>query len=218
MKKEIKEVDCVEYGCKGERYEAHIGDEINFLTIQKLYSNKTCDCICRCGTELKGIRLYSMRCGNTKSCGCYNRELTTKRNMSHGDSKTRLYKIWLGMKKRCYNPNSERYDHYGGKGIVVCDEWLKWENFKAWANANGYEENLTIERKDYDKDYCPENCEWIPLSQQANNRSMCHLITVNGETHNITEWSKITGLSRACINSRLQRGWSEEKAITTPKQ
>lgn len=218
MKKEITEIEAATYVCKGETFEAHIGDTINYLTIEKLYSNNSCDCICKCGKKVKGIKLYSIRSGNTKSCGCYNLELIAKRNTTHGDSKTRLYKIWQGMKKRCFNPNAVRYELYGGRGITVCQEWLDWSIFKEWAIKNGYDDSLTIERKNTNKDYCPENCEWIPLSQQANNRSMCHLITLNGETHNITEWSKITGIPRTSITSRIRRGWTPEKAITTPKQ
>ena len=218
LQKEIKQVENVEYVYQGETYIAHIGDEMYDFTIENLYSNRTCDCRCKCGKEVKNLRLYEIKRGNTKSCGCRNIEAIIQRNTLHGESKTRLYKIWQGMKKRCFNSNSTKYNHYGGRGIIVCDEWLQWDNFKQWAMDNGYQEDLTIERKNVNDNYCPENCEWIPLSQQANNRSMCHLITINGETHNVTEWSKITGLSRSCINGRLHRGWSEEDAILTPKK
>ena len=200
----------------GNPYIVKVGDTFNCLTIEKLYSNRRCDCKCVCGNHVNNLKIRQLQSGNNKSCGCYNRKLTSERNYVHGESKTRLYKIWQGIKKRCLNKNSRRYCDYGGRGITICEEWLEWSNFKNWAIANGYDDNLSIERIDYNKGYNPENCTWISLPEQSKNRRSCHWITFNNKTMDLTDWAKEVGLSRNCLNSRLRIGWSIEKALTTP--
>ena len=131
--------------------------------------------------------------------------------------KTRLYNIWLHMKERCNNSNHVHFDNYGGRGIKVCAEWNKsYHAFQSWALDNGYKDNLTLERKDNDKDYCPENCKWATPKEQANNRRSNRMLSFNGETHNIEGWCKITGLPRHIVDGRLARGWSAEKTLSTP--
>ena len=93
----------------------------------------------------------------------------------HGDAKThnqtKLYMIWAGMKGRCTNPNSSKYERYGERGISVCDKWMKdFRPFKNWALKNGYQEGLSIDRIDNDGNYCPENCQWITLSDNTRKR------------------------------------------------
>lgn len=126
----------------------------------------------------------------------------------------RLYGIWQGMLNRCRNPNRERYSRYGGRGIVVCDEWKDFSVFQEWALSNGYEEKLSIDRINPDGDYCPSNCRWVDEKTQANNKTTNHIIEVNGERHNISEWSNITGIKKGTIQSRLIRGWTPERAIS----
>lgn len=137
-------------------------------------------CQCDCGniTEVGG---YALKSGGTKSCGCWDRECSRDRVTTHGLSKTRLYKIWCGMKERCYNPNNKRYHDYGGRGIRVCDEWLHdFMAFHDWAFENGYDENApygqcTIERANNDEGYYPFNCVWTTIAQQnRNKRNISH--------------------------------------------
>lgn len=136
----------------------------------------------------------------------------------HGLSKTRLYSIWCDMKKRCYNTKSRRYECYGGKGIKVCDEWLHdFSAFYEWSMANGYAENLSIDRINVNGNYEPSNCRWATIKQQQRNTTRNHFVTVNGETKTIAEWSEITGISEDVIKDRLNKlHWSEEDAVTIP--
>lgn len=144
-------------------------------------------------------------------------EAMKKAHTTHGESKTRLFHIWQDMRKRCYNTNAINYDRYGGRGITVCEEWRnKYEPFRDWAMANGYKDNLSLDRIENDGPYCPENCRWATASEQGNNRRSTHLLTYNGETHSINEWSRITGIAKSTIGNRLKAGATTEDALTRP--
>lgn len=121
-------------------------------------------CKCDCGAELN-ISAQSILRENRRSCGCQIHKRHPKRDGG------RLYKIFQGMKSRCYNKNATGYKNYGGRGISICDEWLNdfWA-FHAWALSAGYDEGLTIDRIDNDKGYCPENCRWATKAEQNKNK------------------------------------------------
>lgn len=175
-------------------------------------------CRCDCG-NVKRLRSSVLKNGNTRSCGCYRREASSARNSTHGLSHSRIWNTWNGMIERCEQKNNKSYKNYGAKGIRVCDEWHNLENFVTWAMANGYDDTLTIDRIDSTKDYCPENCRWADRKTQNNNTSRNHLITFNGETKTMAQWSEETGISYAALKCRInRRGWSIERALTTPVQ
>lgn len=137
---------------------------------------------------------------------------------THGEGNSRLYHAWSAMKQRCSNPNNRKYDSYGGRGITVCDEWANsYLAFKKWAIENGYSDCLTIDRIDNEKGYSPDNCRWITNKDQQRNKRNNRLVTINGETKTLAEWSEISGIGHGVLWQRLfNHGWSYEKALTTP--
>ena len=132
---------------------------------------RSCMCICDCGKQIK-ILANNLVSGTTKSCGCLRIETVKKRSATHKSSKTKLYRIWGDMKRRCSAKKCQRYKNYGGRGISVCQEWKdSFENFQNWAINSGYKEGLSIERVDVNANYCPENCTWIPYENQSRNKT-----------------------------------------------
>jgi hypothetical protein len=139
-------------------------------------------------------------------------EIVELRKQRHGMTHTRLHSIWRSMRQRCNSPQNKDYKNYGARGITICKEWDSFPAFYDWAMANGYADNLTLDRENNDKGYTPENCRWITnQAQQWNKR--CKKITFNGETHTVEEWSKIIGVSNSCIRDRLNRNLPVEKVL-----
>lgn len=179
-------------------------------------------CVCDCGkeTEVKGT---SLRSGITKSCGCGMIEglKVGWESGKHHETRTRLYSIWCGMKNRTSEKADERHkkDYYD-RGIRICDEWKNsYESFRDWALANGYADDLTIDREDNDGDYCPENCRWVAAKEQANNRRSNRDYTFYGKTQNITQWARELKISEDMLRERLVvLGWSIEDALLTPSK
>lgn len=169
-------------------------------------------CQCDCG-NIKVIRADALVGGMTKSCGCLKKEqdkINLTANHKHKMSGTRLYDIWQGIKSRCYKKHDTRYDRYGGRGIIVCDEWLNdFKSFYDWAISNGYNENLTIDRIDNNGNYEPQNCRWATMKEQCNNRSSNIAITIGNTTKNIMQWCEIFKVDYKKVYARYQRNGYE---------
>lgn len=116
------------------------------------------------------------------------------------------YNSWRCMLSRCYRKNDPSYNHYGGRGIKVCDEWHDFYTFEKWVLTSNYEQGLTIDRINCDEDYSPANCQWSDKKTQANNKTNTYHITHNGETHTVSEWAEITGINRKTLSGRVWRG------------
>lgn len=170
-------------------------------------------CLCDCGKEVS-VRLKYLRNGGAKSCGCYREDMRRVNKKTHGMSHTTEYEIWSDMKKRCSNNRHAHYDRYGGRGIAVCDRWLKFENF--YADMGIRPEGMTIERVDNDKGYSPDNCKWATYSEQARNRRNSLMLDVNGASINLTTAADSVGIHARTLLSRLRRGMSTEDALTKP--
>ena len=117
----------------------------------------------------------------------------------------RLYKIWDDMKQRCTNPNCPKYALYGGRGITYDPEWDRFPPFEKWAYNHGYREYLTLDRKNPMLGYGPDNCRWATYKEQGNNKRTNHEATIDGETHDITEWAEIWGLPRSTARNKIYR-------------
>lgn len=182
---------------------------------------KKWDCLCDCGNIISvrtcGLtsNCESREC--THSCGCQRMQHMWETRVTHGESKSRLYKIWKGMRKRCYNEKCYSYENYGGRGIKVCDEWNNdYLVFREWALNNGYDDSLTIDRINVNGNYCPENCRWVDMHVQANNNRNNHLITFDGRTQTLSNWAEEYNINYHTLVARLDRGWSIEESFLIP--
>jgi hypothetical protein len=171
-------------------------------------------CKCDCGAE-KVISSRSLTRGYTVSCGCYHKENTTKNNLTHNMTHTRLYNTWAHMKRRCLNPKNAHYGDYGGRGIGLCDKWLSFEGFYEDMGET-YQEELTLDRIDNNGDYEKSNCRWATMEVQCNNKRNNRYITYNGVTDTLSNLCKINNIKRELIKDRLRAGWDIERAFKEP--
>lgn len=195
------------------------GNRYNRLTVMSRTPNHkgkvTWLCQCDCGNT-KEIAGASLVAGNTQSCGCLAKERSSAASKKHGGLDTRLYRIWRNMKSRCHCPSAAKYHNYGGKGIDVCNEWIDFTGFRAWAMGNGYSDELTLDRIDGNGDYCPDNCRWATFKEQNNNTAQNHILHHDGFSGTIAQWAERIGLPYKVLSERIRRGWATERALTTP--
>lgn len=202
----------------------HHHDKLTIIGYNKTaLVNKTKDiwiCKCECGNT---VTLSTSTFYQNKSCGCeMNKGLSGNKNpmYKHGGTHTKLFSIWTGMKKRCYQSSSNGYENYGGRGITICDEWRNdFLTFKNWADNNGYKEGLSIDRIDVNGNYEPSNCKWVSLEEQVNNKRNSVFYTYNNETHTLPQWSKILNIPLGTLTARRYHhpDWPAEKILLSKK-
>lgn len=210
-----------------------VGDKFNRLTIidqpkivehYGIGANKA-HFQCECGT-IKYLKVTSVVNGTLKSCGCLKAEKARERMIKanlyredlHGQTQTRLYRIWAGLKSRTTNKKSKRSKDYIDRGIKVCKEWKDFNKFYKWATQNGYQDNLTIDRINNDGNYCPENCRWTTNKEQQRNKRSNVKITAWDETKVLAEWvedERCLCENTSAIRYRIKVGWTPEQAIST---
>ena len=192
-----------------------IGKKFNMLTVleeckERKRGYKIYKCLCDCG-NITYVRSSHLKNNNTKSCGCLHHK---PNRLVHGKYKTRIYRIYHDIKSRCYNRNETAYKNYGARGIVVCDEWLDdFMNFYNWSTENGYNNSLTIDRINVDGDYEPNNCRWVTMKEQQNNRRNNVYLTCHGKTQTMSQWADELGIKKCTIKARRKYGWSDEECL-----
>lgn len=162
-------------------------------------------CLCDCGTK-KSVDGSNLTSGRQKSCGCLNTEKRIARVKTHGLSKTKLYKVWVWMLTRCYNASANRYQHYGGRGIFVCDSWK--EDFKTFYDDMfaTYRSGLQLDRIDVDGPYSKDNCRWVTPSQNGRNKRESLYILDNGVKKHLLDWAEENNISRSAAYKKYYKG------------
>jgi hypothetical protein len=171
-------------------------------------------CQCECGNFVS-VQGGSLKAGKTKSCGCYNREVATKlckERSTHNLSRTPFYIAWLNMKARCENTNKKEYKHYGGRGIKVCDKWKNFEIFYEDMYSS-YKRGLTLDRIDVNGNYCKENCRWITIQEQSNNKRSNIMFTIEEHTDNLKNLCTIYNINYYTAYGRLLKGLPIERVL-----
>lgn len=180
------------------------------------YGNKSMLCKCDCGTHVPVGKVQLLR--GRKTCGrqCpFFRNNLLARLTTHGLTHHPAYTSWYSLKTRCYNPKDKRYKDYGGRGITVDPKWMTFSGF--WADMGAsYEAGKSIDRINNDKGYYKENCRWATLSEQANNKRNTVKILTSAGKMTITQAAEHFGIPRSNLQDRLQRGWSVQRALSTP--
>lgn len=166
-------------------------------------------CVCDCGTR-KVVSGKSLLAGDTQSCGCLMRELVGERARRHGGFGSRLYAVWNSMRQRCNNPHHVSYHNYGGRGIEICKEWDDYEVFREWAVNAGYDEDakrgvLTLDRIDVNLGYSPDNCRFVDMREQADNRRDSILVEYDGKPTPLSVVADKTGTKYCTLWKRYKR-------------
>lgn len=188
------------------------------LSGKNKYNQRLWKCKCSCG-EIAEVTSGVLLGGYSRSCRDCAYKKKGENQKTHGMSRNRIYKIYQGVLNRCNNKNNYSFEHYGGRGIMVCDKWSGehgFENFYKWAIENGYSEELTIDRIDVNGNYEPDNCRWVDMKAQANNRRNNVSIMYNGKNQTLAQWSEELGINFYTLYARIEKNnWDVERAFTT---
>ena len=181
-----------------------------------------CLCQCSCGA-LKIVQFYNLRSGHVSSCGCLRRDIAKQKTYKHGEARkghvTREFRLWLSMISRCHYSRNQAYPGYGGRGIVVCERWrTSFGNFLSDMGRRPSPQHSLDRFPDNNGNYEPGNVRWATRIEQAGNTRSTRHLTFRGETLCMSEWGRRLGLGFRLISSRLQKGWTVERALSTPRQ
>jgi len=203
-----------------------VGKVFHFLTVVKVVPfgvrarRLYCQCICGNTTLAKP---YELRTKEKTSCGCWKKQVLGESSKTHGRANSRIkgyvnrtYGIWQAMRDRCSNPNRKDYHRYGGRGISVCARWHSFEMFLA--DMGEAPTGLTLDRKDNNKGYSPENCAWATRNQQAYNSTHMVYIEHEGEIKALKQWQQKMNVKPHQYYSRLKKGWSVKEALLLTKE
>ena len=205
------------------KHQDKIGKQFGNLTILEIFykhiynQNVTFSkCKCKCG-KIKDIRFNSIRMGHTTSCGCLRKETCKNINLSHNLSNTPEYRAWMSMKQRCLNSKNEKYPHYGGRGIKICQRWIdSFENFLLDVGLKPSSKH-SLDRKNVDGNYTPKNCHWATAKEQGRNKQKTIYAELNGRTKSLLEWCEIYNVAYDRVRIRVLRGMDVSKALTMRK-
>jgi hypothetical protein len=161
------------------------------------------------------VSTNNLRSGAVQSCGCLHREIAGQHLVKHGMSNMPEHTIWLSMHQRCYDSHVQSFPRYGGRGITVCERWHDFQNFIADMGTRPTK-NHSLERRNNDLGYSPENCRWATRIEQARNTRTNHFITIRDRTACVAEWLEIVGMKKTTFYARMHKGWNAEEALMTP--
>lgn len=198
-----------------------IGQRFNRLVVVSLFRDQHWQAMCLCDCEaIKRVRVSHVVAGLIKSCGCWRKQVSSTAHVTHGASRRtdrwpELH-IWHAMISRCYNPEHSHFDNYGGRGITVCQSWR--DDFLQFVKDLGRRPSaeLTLERRDNNGNYCPDNCCWASRTTQANNRRVNHIVTFDEKTQTVAQWAKDKDIPYSCLRNRLDAEWNIEDALRLP--
>lgn len=199
--------------------ESKVGKRFGRLLVLEKVGSKSNNhiwlCKCDCGERVERTTDYLNKQRDKASCGCRWKEICVK----HGKTQTKLFSVWQSILSRCYYEKNKSYKNYGERGIIVCDEWKNdFQSFYEWSIRNGYNENAnrgecTIDRINNNGNYCPENCRWVTMKKQSNNKRNNVYVEINGVTKSLAEWSDFSGISKSTIKQRYHKGMVGEELI-----
>jgi len=172
------------------------------------------DLVCECGNNHTGLASDLTR-GKILSCGCWRKEVTTKRNTTHGKTRNRSYNTWNHIKDRCLNPKNNAYYNYGERGIDVCQEWISsFDRF--YLDMGDQPKGMSIERIDNNKGYCKSNCKWATSKEQNRNKRNIRFVSLFGQKEKLSYWCDVYDIQKDVLWSRIKNGWTDYEAVTRP--
>ena len=214
-----KEINKIQNNMVNGKIKNIVGMKYGNLTVLNItHKNKNgayCwNCVCDCGTKLN-VSGLALRSGNTKSCGCLQKEIVRNigiKNRKYFEDNKSEYNSWSGMKTRCLNKNNHAYKDYGGRGVMVCNEWLEFENF--YKDMGKRPKGLTLDRIDNDGNYCKENCRWATQKEQTRNTRRNRYIKFEDRNFSISQWAETLRIKPSTLWMRLYKyDWSIKRAL-----